>query len=383
MTTVITDAGKILGSKGITTDANGYVYVQGLPLTATLNLTFTAKGYVTKAATVTVADLHAANDAGRHNFFELAPAVKPIPPVLLTADDSYRLHVCTTAQGLLVGTLPAWEGAISWVSPDVRRKWFDAKHASPVCGPGGDTHALVNWSDNVQSVYNEPGQPYQTVLTQDWTKNPNGFLQLVHETMWDGFVPVVTLQGDFGASTALRQWAQVNALLKADPDYGDLRQYVTFFFCWDSCFYGTWSPADFKKVGEQVYVDCPTCLPTIEMQTGHIPTGGGAADWLPGGTMAHWRAIFVEFNDGDEHSDSTWQVLGRLLPYRRPADQPAGDDPSPPHYLTRGQVAVCWEYRMYEWVRVNVADDSAVRAMQASIAKTRSYLNGVGCGHAN
>jgi len=381
----------VVGLPAIQTDGNGYVFVQNVPATlTTADITFHATGYLDKHVVVPVGALTQANAAGRHNFYELSPDLKPFPPIVTNADRAYRLDTCYTFSGLIVngteyGDLPMFEPAGTFLGPTGRRAWFDAKHASPVCGPGGDTHATIWFADTVHSVYDESGQPFQQIQTKDWTQDPAGFREVVKEVLWDGFVPEVFFDGDtLGPVNGLRAWTEAHAILTSDPDYGDLSQYVVYDYCYDSCFYGNTDPGQFKVLGDSIKQACPTCLLITEMQTGHIPVGQGLRDWTPGGNMWSWDGMSVEF-DTNIHEDSTWQVLGRLLGprYRRPSDQPSGDDPTPPNYFAAGQWATCRESGLtYAWVRTDVHNAAAVSAFMAQRDAQHTYLSAIGCGHA-
>ncbi len=129
---------------------------------------------------------------------------------------------------------------------------------------------------------------------------------------------------------------------------------------WDGVFYGS-TPDQIRAFGVAFRALLPTGYLAIEHQPGRIPVGGGAGDWAAGGGMSTYDVLLSEFNNwapGQPAGDGVWQVGGRLLgpAYRRPSDQPAGDDPHPPWYLreqtARGPYyAVAFEFAEYEWVR--------------------------------
>jgi hypothetical protein len=165
---------------------------------------------------------------------------------------------------------------------------------------------------------------------------------------------------------------------------GDLTKYV--FFCpgYDGVFYG-WGdppgqpdqqPARIRAFGALFRQVCPLGHLALEHDIGHIPTGEGVGDWAPGGTCADYDIVLSEFPNWPETGDPVWQVAGRLVPtYTRPPDQPAGDDPSPPHYLTAGSArgptfAVAYEYATYVWTRGRVS--------LADMQKARAYYKALG-----
>jgi len=127
-------------------------------------------------------------------------------------------------------------------------------------------------------------------------------------------------------------------------------------------FYGS-SPANIKNFGAEFRKLLPNGYLGIEHNPGHIPTGLGEADWLPGGTMENYDVLLSEFADQSDPAagnDTIWQVVARCVrPYHRAPDQPAGDDPNPPFYLVdsaRGPRFYCaFEYSFnwgaYGWVR--------------------------------
>jgi hypothetical protein len=95
--------------------------------------------------------------------------------------------------------------------------------------------------------------------------------------------------------------------------------------------------------------------------------------------MRSYDLLLSEFDDA-RFDDSVWQIAARMLgpAYRRPPDQPAGDDPRPPFYLkdptARGPIVNCaFEFYEYGWVR---------GATPAAVNQARQYFKnlGYGCG---
>jgi hypothetical protein len=321
-------------------------------------------------------------------FYTLTPTPPPLPspPTRLQA-----LSLKLTFQGLTVatqqyGSLPWFEAALFSLTPADRQAVYAAKHAA------GDTHALIAGMAQTGSVYDEPGQPYQQ-MNYAGLLNGDGsaLVSAVVEVLKAGFWPEIILDADgayvgcytatiqSGCDTVWRsQFAKAEHVLSTSS-YGDLTQYVVFNPGWDSVFYG-YTPADITDMATYARSLCPQCYLMLEINTGHIPVGGGPADYAPGGAMTNWDGVLVEFNDTNIHDDSTWQVLGRLLgpAYSRPADQPSGDDPHPPNYAGPGvatprgpYVIPCFEYGAYEWVR------GIFTTLQIGI--DRAYLQSLGC----
>ncbi len=148
----------------------------------------------------------------------------------------------------------------------------------------------------------------------------------------------------------------------------------------DGVFYGC-TPDQIAELGRVFRATWPDGYFGIEHDPGHIPTGEGDADWIAGGAMQNYDLVLSEFNYPDDHggaNDTIWQIAGRLLgpAYRRPADQPSGDDPSPPWYLRvgtpRGPYVACafeW-WATYLWTRQQIS--------VSDIAKQRAYLKALG-----
>jgi hypothetical protein len=113
----------------------------------------------------------------------------------------------------------------------------------------------------------------------------------------------------------------------------------------------------------------------LEHSTGHIPIGEGGAEFSTG--MQVYDVILSEFDNWPATGDPTWQIAARLLgpAYRRPADEPASDDPRPPFYLApgtpRGPYFTCaYEFGTYPWVRA--------RLSAADVDRGRAYYRALG-----
>lgn len=269
-----------------------------------------------------------------------------------------RAQVCgmnLTFQGLTVnlpsGPIPWFELGFQCQDLAGREAVYEAKHLA------GDTHLIIEFFTQTESVYNEPGQPFEGMISPSGEQNPEWFRGLVIEILQNGFIPVVVFDGDNGDTpsdgypNALRQLPILASLLR------DLADRILFARFWDGVFYGS-SPQNIASFGEQFRSILPNGYLAIEHNPGHIPVGNGPGDYELTGMMSSYDVIVTEF-DENLSQDSTWQVAARLLGprYHRPSDQPAGDDPSPPFYLapgnTRGGYFTCgmeWVGE-YLWVR--------------------------------
>lgn len=291
-----------------------------------------------------------------------------------------RAQVCavrTSFQGLQVetqqfGLMPWYGPALAWLTnPADRQAVYAAEKAA------GDTHCVLflPWGP---ALYDEQGQFYSAdkFPPLDWTAGGTAidprFVALVQEVVSAGLIPVIFLGGDDGEAgygVATKQLPLVVAAL------GALNAYSLIVPGFDGVFYG-WTPDHIGAFGQQFRALSPNGYLGIEHSTGHIPCGEGDADWIAGGRMQTYDVLLSEFDPDNLHQDSTWQIAGRTIgpAYRRPADQPAGDDPSPPWYLregtARGPFAVCaFEFDTYYFVRDRTPE---------TVAEHRAYLRSLG-----
>lgn len=293
-------------------------------------------------------------------------------PVTHTRDQICKVKL--TFQGLTIttsqfGTQPWFESAYQCLTSSGDRASARAQKLA-----AGDTHLILEFLTHQESIYNEDGQPWQAAISPSGEDNPQWFRGLVEEVLGDGLVPLVVFDGDNGDApadgypNALRQLPILVELLDGlDVLYGRL---------WDGVFYGS-TPANIANFGVQFRNLLPNGCLAIEHQPGRIPVGNDTTDFVPGGPMSTYDVIMSEFQDGAIHQDSTWQVADRLLgpAYKRPPDQPGGDDPRPPFVLgtptERGPYyAVAFEYYAYEWVRSRVS--------AATIQADRDYFVSLG-----
>src|SRR5689334_8737698 len=214
-------------------------------------------------------------------------SVKPVVPS--------REQVCgvrLSLAGLVVNTMQY--GLLPWFEP-AYQCLVDANDRAAVRSEkarAGDTHLILEFFTHSQILYDEPGQPYQQVITPSGEDNPDWFRLLVEEVIDNGFTPIVSYDGDNGyqgAINALRQLPILTSLLE------DLSDYILFARLWDGVFYGS-SPEQIKEFGKSFRDLLPNGHLAIEHDPGHIPTGEGDTDWINGGAMTTYDTLLSEFN---------------------------------------------------------------------------------------
>lgn len=345
----------VAGAKG-DTNKDGYLYLYPIAAGAT-TIHVTADGFDPADVPYTVASLSC----------DVAIALTPtVPPLPAPPTRDEILNVRMSFQGLDVvtqqfGVLPWFEAALPWLQPVDRQAAYAAKHASKAWD-GGDTHALV-FLPSGPALYDEPHQPYSADRfgPLDWTngntKIDPKLADLIAEIAHAGFNRQLLFLGGDDGSTCGRnpvppQCGYVIASKQLDlvadalrhSTYGDLRVYVVVIPGFDGTFYG-YTPDQIHEWGahcRRVMLYCG-----FEHSTGHIPAGDGPGEWAaPNGPMRSYDLILSEFDD-DRFDDSVWQIAARMIgpAYRRPADQPSGDDPHPPFYpkdpTDRGPIRDC------------------------------------------
>jgi|SRR5579859_583252 len=245
----------------------------------------------------------------------------------------------------------------------------------------GDTHYNLSLSWR----YAEPGQAYTNIPGRDLSQDLPTFRTYVVEAIQHGRIPLITLAGDGngagpgyndpGGWTYGHDWLMAN-LARILDGLKDVRDYCLFVPGYDAIFYG-WSPAQVKAFVDLFRQLYPNGHLGLEFSIGISHLGNGAADYAPGGTMQGVDVVLSEF-DWPVTGDGIWQIAARLLgsAYKRPADEPAADDPPPTaHYLAvptpRGPYyAVFYERGLYNQVRN--------QATVADIDKSRAYGQSVG-----
>ena len=191
----------------------------------------------------------------------------------------------------------------------------------------------------------------------------------------DGSYPYNDPQGwTYGFQWLMANLARIIAGLQTDNV--DLTKWMFFSPGYDGVFYG-WSPAQVTAFSQLFRSILPNGYLAIEFNTGHIPVGNGPADYAANGAMVDYDIILGEFDNWPTTGDPTWQIAARLLGplYKRPSDQPSGDDPHPPNYLiypsSRGPYyPIPYEYATYPWVRSELT--------AAQVAAGRTYYSNLG-----
>lgn len=310
------------------------------------------------------------------------PVVPPTRDEILGLDGRSSISF----QGLVVntqqfGTLPGFEACIAWLTPSDRSIWWNTKHTA------GDTHAIIQLPFG-PPLYDEPNQPYSADRFPglDWTNSNTRISDdlplLIRSTIGSGFNRIFLFLGGDGPNNYPIADKQLDLLAQNNDYYHNLYKYCIIMPGWDSVFYG-WEPsgtiipawaAHFRSIW-------PTGYLGLEHGTGHIPLGEGGDDYKPGGRMRDFDIILSEY-DQNLHQDSCWQINGRLThPYNRPSDQPSGDDPTPPFYLStpnaRGMWGHCaFENGEYEFVHFGLQNlPAAVQTVQTN----RAYQKAMGC----
>lgn len=314
----------------------------------------------------------------------LESVVPPFPPA------PTREQVCgvtLTFQGL-IGTTKQY-GAQPWFEPVIqtltdpvdRQAIYQQKKDSPQ----HDTHQIIEFNTDDWGPNPSPQRGWAWGPSPSMEHDPQRFLALTEEVILAGLIPIVAFDGDDGSAghvNAMRQLPILVSLMQSSQ-YGDLTPYILFARLWDSVFYGS-TPDEIRAFGVAFRALLPQGHLAIEHNPGHIPTGEGDADYLPGGAMTTYDVLLSEFNMPPP-DDTVWQIAGRTIrPYHRPPDQPAGDDPSPPFYLgvdnPRGPFFACAfeTWGEYNWVRVGDPHAPAGQALQRQIEQDRAYLKALG-----
>lgn len=243
-----------------------------------------------------------------------------------------------------------WAENVAWLTnPADRQAAYAAKRAN------GDTHAIMG----VTGRYSEPDAPYfnRPEFGQDFTTSPQRlqeFRDRCREVVEQGFYLDLRLGGD-GQSNAQQTyndpvgWTYGHQWLMANFErifvaLHELNDYIVWVPGFDGIFYG-WDPQQVVAFGALARRMGVKHL-GLEFNTGHIPLGEGPDvrdAYAPGHAMQDYDVLFGEFDPFNYHTDSTWQIVGRLnRPYNRPADQPAGDDPNPPFLLGQPNARGRW-----------------------------------------
>jgi hypothetical protein len=311
----------------------------------------------------------------------LGTAAPPFPPTP-TRDQVCRVRVGfqgLTIQSQQFGTLPAFGPEISTLNDtDLASYFAQAREA-------GFTHVefAVSWN------YVEPGYAYP-VPGRDLSQDLPELRRRVELAIRAGLFVVLFCAGD-GESPAGggyndpqgwtygRGWLMQNferiyrAMEQGDHD---LTPFMVFCPGYDGVWYGWNGP---QAVRDWWALAGPILngkgYLAIEWGAGLCHLGDGAATYQ--GAGQYLDVILQEFPIGavpTRAPDQIWQIAARTVPvYHRPADQPARDDPTPPHYIPstpRGPMYVVWyEKDTYEWVRgaISVEQVDVNRAYGCSV----------------
>lgn len=225
----------------------------------------------------------------------------------------------------------------------------------------------------ISHQYSEPGVIPVLTWGRDWTGDLPGLHNYLERIIDHGFYIQLHLAGDghsirgpngrwvfndpvghtYGCEWLNETWPRIADALE------DIHGYIRFLPGYDGTFYGcetdSGDAVEMPKFARQFKARWADGVLGLEFNTGHIPFGEGDADWQPNGRMWLFDMVFAEF-DSNIDQDSAWQIIARLQhrkgDYRRPPEQPAGDDPDPPAYLIRWPgVLVCFEFDTYSDVR--------------------------------
>jgi hypothetical protein len=239
----------------------------------------------------------------------------------------------------------------------------------------------------------------------DLTGDLPAYRALVQEAIENGFYVMAFLSGDgqspagggyndpvgwtYGYQWLMQNLPSIVASLQQPPD---LTPYVIFVPGFDGVVPGGWLP-DASDPTSTVY-QYPSQLDDYLVQArslvganGYlgVELEGGSCDW--GGSAGNYTSpagqdldlVLQEF-PGPPTGDQVWQVAARELgpSYVRPPDQPVGDDPSPPWYLSPGTprgpfVPIAFEYDEYRWVRGDVT--AGVIATEQAYLRAAGYPN--------
>jgi hypothetical protein len=275
------------------------------------------------------------------------------------------------------GLMPWYPPALSWCDVATRSLVYEQMREA------GDTHVIIEIPNGLP-LYDESDQFYSSdkFPALDWTngetKLDGNLAQFVDEVIENGFYYIIAMDERQDHSAKIMQLV-LQSLTDYQLSFGALMP------GYDGVFYG-WSPTQVSSWASIARSIKPNCYLVIEFNVGHIPVGNGPADFLVGGAMDGFDGVLGEFQSGAGlHSDTTWQIVGRLIkPYNRPSDQQPNDDPHPPFYLTdspRGfRVFVFFETDYpYLWVRIDMNDEGARISAQAMIEQERAYAKSLGC----
>jgi hypothetical protein len=276
------------------------------------------------------------------------------------------------------GKMPWWPSALSWLNRQDRQLVYTEMRAA------GDTHALIEIPSG-SPLYNEPNQFYDNVRfpALDWTSNftemSPQLSELVDEVIQEGFLFDITM------SVPAAQSQQIVQLVMKALSVEQL-QYGFVVPGYDDVFYG-WTNTDIIKWASLARAIKSQAYLGIQFNIGHIPLGGGPADYAVNGPMNGYDVILGSLPSLPwSVANNNWQIIGRCVqPYIWPPDEPQDyDSHPPPFYLTQNsrgiRTFVAFETGYpYNWVRVNMNDQNAINATIAAINTETEYFRSMGC----
>ena len=308
------------------------------------------------------------------------PTPTPVPVVASLPAAPTRVQVLAahlTFQGLTVtcpeigGAQPWFEPAITTVSASCQAAVYAAKHAA------GDTTIILDedWS------YNDAGVPTYMKAGRNLSADPQAFRAAIQDAIVRGGFDVVYVMvgGDNGYAEAMTNLQALVPVLAQAPS---LLPYCVLLPGFDSIIgynegtqsFGPWTLAQVstwlttaRSLDPQGYVG-------IEPSADE-PLMCRLSQFI---TPQAWAALDIVLEEtNNPHSDGLWQNAARALcgAWRRPPDEPKGDDPSPPcdwgPATPRGPVApIGFEWGEYQWVRN--------RLSPAQVQTTRAYIKAMG-----
>jgi hypothetical protein len=397
------------------------------------DITFTKKGYAdrTLAADIGVSGIIYVGLEKSSTAPTPVPPESILPPGVLPPIPT-RAQVCAIQHSLAgltyhtvqFGDIPAWfYGAL------LREDRALARQAHR---DAGDTHIPFPISE----AYREGGTQWPAELANgyDYTQNLETYRALAIEIIRDGFFIDCPLAGDglgngpdyndpvgrtYGCGWLMKNLERIIRALQGDgtPERPDLTPYIIFRPGWDAVFYswggsaqatrtaqGTREPLRWwrqrlqargatpvqlstkelddqqqrvKAFGELFRQILPLGYLAIEHTPGNIPVGEGGGDYLPGGLMCTYDTIMGEYDTF--HQDSYWQIGGRMIrPWNRPPDQPAGDDPHPPMYLSQDNPRGPFFYVVFEPTRPGAYEWCRGRCTLEQIKQEDAYIRASG-----
>lgn len=309
-------------------------------------------------------------------------------------------------QGLTVSTQ---YGNVPWFDPYITSPELSASDRQSIYAAkkaAGDTHFLVSLSWNYVETGVKFGSLNRAPVGFDGTKDWNRFLSILDEIISAGFYVSLHLAGD-GLSnpdfsyndpqgwTYGFQWL-MGKIVEISGKIGSARSpYIIWCPGFDGCVPGWAGPEnDWHRTNEWLVharqVLGPQAVLAIYLSSGYWAWSGENDDYAtPDG-----QNVDVTFYEGpvpfgprmgpypgQDHGspwDQVWQISKRLLrsAYRRPSDQPSGDDPgiiAGDFNTPRGKMyRIFIEISTYLWVRGAIS--------QADVEWERQYLRDIGWG---